>query len=469
MSTDLPATPTLSALGAVFGDHSSPSSDRLQAMRTFDQARADETAKKNQQHEGFVPLEPDDVSGLGISANEVEALILKFMLNNGPASGCEIAEQTRLPVKIVRDLMQRLKEEMLVGHKGSAGMGDFVFQLSDTGQERARRYWEQCTYYGAAPVSLEAYIDSVAQQTLSAARPKMIDLCRAFSDLTLRPDMLSSLAQAINSGRGLFLFGKPGNGKTSMAERVTHAFGQHLWIPRTISVTGEMIRLFDPSCHELLPENETQALDNEARIDRRWVRIRRPTIVVGGELRMENLDISYNPLTGINEAPVHLKSNCGTLVVDDFGRQRMSTDELLNRWIVPLEKRHDYLNLPSGRQIRVPFEQLLVLSTNLEPRDLVDEAFLRRIPYKIEVHDPTDDEFRELFKRLCPKLGFAYQEAPINHLIATHFRETQRPMRFCHPRDLLVQIKNLCESHDWPLELSAEHFEVAVRNYFAVM
>jgi predicted ATPase with chaperone activity len=281
--------------------------------------------------------------------------------------------------------------------------------------------------------------------------------------------MLSRLGPAINSGRGLFLFGPPGNGKTSIAERVTKAFGQFIWIPRAIGVDGEIIRLFDPNAHELAPLDSSSGLLDENHIDKRWVRVRRPTVVVGGELTMDNLEITLNTTTGISEAPMQLKSNCGTLVIDDFGRQRMSTDELLNRWIVPLEKRHDYLNLANGKKIEVPFDQLVIFSTNLEPKDLVDDAFLRRIPYKIEVLDPSEQEFRELFKMMAPILGFEYQQGPVDYLIEKHYKAVGRRMRCCQPRDLLMQIKNMCLYEARPIEMTDEGMDFAVENYFAVL
>jgi hypothetical protein len=208
---------------------------------------------------------------------------------------------------------------------------------------------------------------------------------------------------------------------------------------------------------------------DQSRIDRRWVRIRRPTIVVGGELTMDSLEVTLNRSTGISEAPLQLKSNCGTLVIDDFGRQKMSTDTLLNRWIVPLEKRFDYLNLPNGKKIQVPFDQLIVFSTNLEPKDLVDEAFLRRIPYKIEIIDPSEQEFRDLMKLMCGRLGFEHEEGPINYLIETHYRKVNRHFRCCQPRDLLLQVKNYCLFRKTPPKLTNENFDLAVENYFAVM
>jgi predicted ATPase with chaperone activity len=281
--------------------------------------------------------------------------------------------------------------------------------------------------------------------------------------------MMARLGPAINSGRGLFLFGAPGNGKTSIAERITSAFGQYIWIPRAIGVDGEVIRLFDPSNHEEAPLEAGEGLIDERKVDGRWVRIRRPTIVTGGELRMDNLEVTLNTSTGISEAPMQLKSNCGTLVIDDFGRQRMSIDELLNRWIVPLEKRYDFLNLASGKKLQVPFDQLIIFSTNLEPKALVDDAFLRRIPYKIEVVDPTEAEFRDLFKMMCPKLGFEYQDEIIDYVVDKHYKQVKRPFRCCQPRDLLMQVRNFCTFHGKPLALSEEYFDLAVENYFAVM
>ena len=204
------------------------------------------------------------------------------------------------------------------------------------------------------------------------------------------------LGPAVGSGRGLFLYGVPGNGKSSIAERVTRVFGEHFWIPRALGVDGEIIRLFDPMNHEELPLPPRQSLLDEQKYDRRWVRIRRPTIMAGGELTMDNLEVSVNTTTRIGEAPLQLKSNCGTLVIDDLGRQRVNVNTLLNRLIVPLEKRFDYLALANGKKIQVPFDQLVIFSTNLEPKDLVDEAFLRRIPYKIEVTDPSEEEFRSM-------------------------------------------------------------------------
>lgn len=425
----------------------------------------DDTADVNT----FLPIEPESFRQAGLSDSDVEALVLKFLLARGDASGREIADQIKLPFVLVHGLLWQMKNDQLVVHRAAAPMNDFQYELTELGRERARRLAQHCSYFGAAPVALAEYIAAVEAQSLTKQHPSAESLRRAFADLLLSPKMLDRLGPAINSGRGLFLYGAPGNGKTSIAERVTAAFGPYVWIPRTLGVDGEIIRLFDPVNHQEAPIESTRGLIDARRIDKRWVRIRRPTIIAAGELTMASLEVAFNPATGICEAPLQLKSNCGTLVIDDFGRQRMRIEELLNRWIVPLEKHYDFLNLPNGKKIQVPFDQLLVFSTNLEPRDLVDEAFLRRIPYKIEVLDPTEDEFRNLFAFMAPRLGFEYRPEPVGYLIRRHYKEVGRPFRFCHPRDLLLQVRNYCSYHKEPLVLKEEYFDMACENYFAVM
>ncbi|MCE9544359.1 MAG: AAA family ATPase [Planctomycetia bacterium] len=426
-------------------------------------------ASKPKSPDPFVPNEPRSLREAHLSDSEVEALALKFLLSRGDASGRSIADQVKLPFMMIEPLLASMKWEQIVAHRGSAPMNDYLYQLTDRGRDRARRLAEHCTYFGSAPVALSEYIKSVGIQSLQQQHPTEEDLKRAFQDLLIDPAMLRRLGPAINSGRGLFLYGSAGNGKTSIAERITSCFGEHIWIPRALGVDGEIIRLFDPSNHQEAPLDAGSGLLDEDKLDKRWVRIRRPTIIVGGELTMDSLEVTLNTSTGISEAPMQLKSNCGTLVIDDFGRQRMRTDELLNRWIVPLEKRYDYLNLPNGKKIQVPFDQLIVFSTNLEPKQLVDDAFLRRIPYKIEANDPTEEAFRELFRIMAPHVGCQYDADALDYLVDTHYKAVARPYRCCQPRDLLLQIRNHCLYQKTEPRMSRENFDFAVENYFAVM
>jgi predicted ATPase with chaperone activity len=433
------------------------------------QFRPDSFLRREKPSQEFVPIEPGSLAEAGLTESEVESLILKYLLARGDAPGRTIAEQIKLPFVLVDELLRRMKQEQLLAHRGAAPMNDFQYQLTELGRERARRHAQHCTYYGSAPVSLKDYLASVQAQALSNQHPTPEDLRRAFSDLLLSKHMLDRLGPAITAGRGLFLFGPPGNGKTSIAERITAVFGEQIWVPRAIGVDGEIIRLFDPIAHHELPLERNEGLLDQRRIDKRWVRIRRPTIVAGGELTMSQLEVTLNTSTGICEAPLQLKSNCGTLVIDDFGRQRVRIEELLNRWIVPLETRYDFLNLPNGKKLKVPFEQLIVFSTNLEPRELVDEAFLRRIAYKIETVDPSEEEFRRLFEIMGERLGVAYDPRAVDYLITKHYKQAQRPFRFCHPRDLVLQVRNYCQYHNLPLLMTPQLFDYAVENYFSVM
>ena len=419
--------------------------------------------------ESWLPIEPETLAGAGLTDGEIEALILKALNGRAEATGRYLSDHLKLPYRMIDPLLHTLKNDRLLAHKGAASMNDYVYQLTELGRERGKKFSDHCKYFGSAPVPLTAYIESVRCQTLTDQHPTEDDLQRAFEDLLIDKKMLLRLGPAINSGRGLFLYGAPGNGKTSIAERITKAFGETIWIPRSIGIDGEIMRLFDPGMHEEMPLPANEGLLDNRKIDNRWVRIRRPTIVVGGELTMDHLEVTLNSSTNVSEAPIQMKSNCGTLVIDDFGRQRMTTDQLLNRWIVPLEKRYDFLNLASGKKIQVPFDQLIVFSTNLEPKDLVDDAFLRRIPYKIEVIDPDESAFRELLKIMAIKLGVEYDAASVDYLIEKHYRAINRPLRCCQPRDLILQIRNFCRYVNKPPKMTPENFDFAVENYFAVM
>ncbi len=418
--------------------------------------------------ESFHPAEPRTLAETGLSEALVEGLILKQLAAVGNASGRTLADYLCLPYGIVETRFQKLRSRQWLTHKGAAALNDFVYSLTEQGREHAQALHDACAYFGAAPVPLSDYINSVDAQTIAAESPKRDQLLAAFQDISVDPEMFVRLGPAINSGAGLFLYGAPGNGKTTLAERITLCFGHDIWVPKALLAEGEIIKLYDPAYHKVVASGQQRILRQDCQ-DARWIKVSRPTVIVGGELTMDSLEIRHNPQSHISEAPLQLKSNCGSLLIDDFGRQRMNHMELLNRWIVPLEKHYDFLTLASGKKIQVPFDQLIIFSTNLEPKELVDEAFLRRIPYKINVPDPDDEEFHRLFQLSAPGVGFVYDAAAVDYVLQRHYHPSRRPMRRCHPRDLLLQIRNHCAYADLALEMKPEYFDVAVENYFTVV
>ncbi|TWT86902.1 hypothetical protein Mal64_37320 [Pseudobythopirellula maris] len=418
--------------------------------------------------EVFTPREPQSVEETGVSPILIEGLVSKLLLQIGSAAGRDIAKRLAIPFGVLEPLLNGMRTRQLLFHQGQAQFGDYVFALTDQGADRASAAMRSCSYVGPAPVPLEDYILSVEAQTIRAEAARREQLVEAFSDISVEPEMLEILGPAVNSGAGLFLYGQPGNGKTTIAKRITKCFGRHIYIPHAIIEDGQIIKLFDAAFHEeIRHENESLLSDNTG--DPRWVKIRRPTVVVGGELTMESLEIRHDPLTNISEASLQLKSNCGCLLIDDFGRQRIEPTELLNRWIIPLENRFDFLSLASGKKIQVPFDQLIIFSTNLEPCDLADEAFLRRIPYKVEVGDPSVEEFRTLFKYACEAVECAYRAEAVDYLVQKHYRPVGRPLRRCQARDLLMQIRNYCAYTGGPVELRPDHLDRAVRAYFTTV
>lgn len=417
----------------------------------------------------FIPRQPRSLKEAGLHQNDLFPLVLKFLFLHGSQSGGRVASQLKIPSGLLGPVLDSLKSDLLIGHKSSIGVADFEYELSPKGSEQARIHLSRSTYCGAAPVSLAEYRMSILHQSIKNLKPTFQNVARALDDLEVTDLQISQLGQAINSGKSMFLFGAPGNGKTSIATRAIRSLGEHIWIPRTLTVGGEVIRLFDPGVHVTAPLPESTGITDEMGVDDRWIRIKRPTVVVGGELEMKHLEATLNPVTGILEAPIHVKSNCGCLVVDDFGRQQLSIRELLNRWIVPMESSNDFLNLPSGRQISLPFEQLLIFSTNLEPATLCDEAFLRRIPYKVEVFDPTETQFRRLLNRELERLHFEVEDGVVDHLIEYHYKRVGRPFRFCHVLDLIHQCRDFCEFHRRPNQFNKDILELAVLNYFSGM
>ncbi|MGL4513351.1 MAG: AAA family ATPase [Lacipirellulaceae bacterium] len=421
------------------------------------------------QEEAFCPREPSTLEEAGLSRVFVEGLVGKLLLQRGAVAGRDVARKVCLPLGLVEPVLEGMRSRQSVYHQGQAPLNDYYYALTDQGQERAASAMRSCSYVGPAPVPLDDYVLSVEAQTIRAEAVHRDELLDAFSDVVVQPGLLDVLGPAVNSGAGLFLYGAPGNGKTTLAKRITRCFGRHVWIPQTLIEDGQLIKLYDSAMHEPAGDAPEGLMTAAASVDARWIKIRRPTAIVGGELTLDSLEIRHDQASNVSEASLQLKSNCGCLLIDDFGRQRVEPTALLNRWIIPLENRCDYLTLPSGKKIQVPFDQLIIFSTNLEPHELADEAFLRRIPYKVEVTDPSLDEFRVLFQGECESLGCAYRPEAIDYLLQRHYRPRNLAMRRCHARDLLLQIRNYCAYRGATLELRPDYLDRAVGAYFTAL
>jgi predicted ATPase with chaperone activity len=436
------------------------------ATATLEHPEAPSTPLKLE--DGFHPQELRCENDSGLSATLIEDLVLKYLSGIGSASGRAIADHVCLPLVLLESRYAAMRSRQEIMPVTSGMLGDHVYRLTDQGRDRAQRAIRESAYAGPAPVPLEDYVNSVRAQNIRSEKPRRKQLEAAFSDILVSPDLVGQLGPAINAGKGMFIYGPPGNGKTTVAQRITRCFGQTIFVPHAIVEDGQIIKLFDGSCHQRV-RSATESLLREAEFDRRWVRIQRPTVVVGGELTMDNLELKHNSVSNVSEASLQLKSNCGCLMIDDFGRQRVNPVELLNRWIVPLENQVDYLTLANGKKIEVPFEQLIIFSTNLDPNKLADDAFLRRIPFKIEMGDPSNEEFHMLWQLVANKQRIHCPPELVNYLIRKHYTACSRPLRRCHARDLLEQIQHYCEYNELRPTVNEQYLDYAVRNYFTAM
>lgn len=413
----------------------------------------------------FVPRPPRSVQETGLSLGFLVDLALKILYFEGFLSGYELAERMKLPYSgVVDQVIEFLKREKLCEVKGAGGFAEAAYQyaISDKGRLMAREALDRSHYAGPAPVPLEAYNDAVRKQSLGQIVVHQRTMRQALSHLVISEEVFAKLGPAVNSGKSIFLYGPPGNGKTVIAEAIGKMIMTGtIYIPYAVEVDGQVIKVFDSVNHVVA---EPPAAGRNA--DPRWVCIRRPMIMVGGELTLETLDLVYDETNKYYEAPFQMKANGGMLLIDDFGRQQVRPRDLLNRWIVPLEKRVDFLTLHTGRKIEVPFDVLIVFATNLAPKDLVDEAFLRRIRHKIEIKNPTFDEYREIFRRVCQQKGVPYDDRGLAYLLQEYYIKPRRPLRACHPRDLVEQLIDIARYLNVPPTLSPELIDRAASAYF---
>ena len=413
------------------------------------------------------PPMPTSLADTGLSVGQVEQLLIKT-LHDGELTGLAVADRMRLPYSILEPLIERLRAERLIEVRGGgSGSSSYRYALTDLGRDRAQQYFENSLYAGAAPVPLASYV--AYMNALTAARGFMDRdrLAQGFAHLIISEKVLEQLGPAVNAGKAVFLYGAPGNGKTVIAEGMGRTLGGDMFVPYAIDVDGHIVTMYDPIIHHAIEEDaQSTSIITQKAEDRRWVRIRRPVVMVGGELTLDMLDLRFNPMSKFYEAPIQLKANGGVFLVDDFGRQKQRPQDLLNRWIVPLESRIDFLTLHTGKKFQVPFDVLTVFATNLDPDSLADEAFLRRIPYKIPITDPSLDEFTRIFELNCRRRRMRFHRVMVAYLQRRHYAPVGRALRACHPRDLLDQVTALCRYRGIEPVITRELLDAACASYF---
>jgi hypothetical protein len=399
--------------------------------------------------------------GLGVRLSVVDNLTLKTLFQLGEASIQELAGRLHVSPFIVEGVFQRLRKAEVMQTIGFTHGGRRV-NLTAAGRVRAVELLTLDQYVGPVPVSLAAYNRSVKSQSVRDIVVTPADVQEAFRALVLDDATLTQLGTAVTSGRAIFLYGPPGTGKTTVAEKLSSLFRKEaIWVPYAIEVDGQIITVFDPNVHEALDQGKAATGG-----DARWVRCRRPCLTVGGELTIEMLDLQFNPATRFYTAPVQMRANNGFLIVDDFGRQRVAPADLLNRWVVPLDRRTDFLTMAGGKKLEIPFDLFVVFATNLDPATLVEEAFLRRIQTKINLGPITAAQFHRIFQGVCAAARLTYEAGLVDDVMRYIEQELGYALRACHPRDLINQIQWHAKFEQRPPVLSEASLRAACHSYF---
>ena len=419
---------------------------------------------------GVVPPPPESLQDTGISLSLIEQLILKFLYFRGEVMGRDLASLLGLQYSLIDDLLETLKRQHHVGIKKSLGMGNSsgIFTLTETGRNLTREYLENNQYAGTVPVPLHQYAEVVRRQRLAEDWLTPESLKSAFKHLVVEQDILARIGPAVNSNKSFLIYGQPGNGKTALAESLFRVETAPIFMPYAIESQGNIIQLYDPIYHQKIDDSESESvtMDRDHGFDRRWFKCRRPFIITGGELSMDMLDLSFNKVSKVYDAPFQLKANNGIYLIDDFGRQKASPAEILNRWIVPMERHVDYLSFQAGGKMTVPFEAFLIFSTNLRPDQLGDEAFLRRIQYKMFLRSPGRHEFIEIFERFAESRLLAHDPGVIDEFVEKHYAQKGKRFRRCHPRDVISHAIDLINFEARPKKLTADVLDRAFDSCF---
>lgn len=418
------------------------------------------------------PVAPRTVGETGLPEGFLVELACKILYSGGTMTLAGLAERIALPVSVTGDVMEFLKKERFAEVKKAGDVrASYVFAITDLGRERAQEFLETSGYAGAAPVTIERYAEVTRDQTIRKIPVTAGEMARAFKGVILPKGLLDRLGPAVNSGRSIFLYGPSGSGKTFIAERLAKVLGGIIFIPRAIAVDGQAIRLFDPACHTEIDirhglDTFGEILEGGPRYDCRFAICERPAIVAGGELTLSMLDLCFDPVSRCYEAPLQLKANGGAFLIDDLGRQMVRPFDLFNRWILPLEKGRDYLTLQSGKKFEIPFDQVVLFSTNIEPKDLADEAFLRRLGYKIRIGHIGPSEYTAISRQVCARLGMEFRPGAVKHLIEEEHAARQVPLCACHPNDIFSRVAEICRYRGITPVLTNEILAEACRDYF---